>query len=85
MFKFERFWNSDAVRETCIKFGWYTWGNSYDYSKMLGFVDSHKPTDSNISKVVEDIFNHSNQDGRDIESVAYCFGKFAVDLIPKRE
>ena len=50
---------------------------------MLGFVDSHKPTDRNINWVVEDIFNHSDQDGRDLESVAYCFGKFAVDLVPK--
>ena len=83
MFKFERVWSSDAVRETCIKFGWYTHGNNYDYSKMLGFVDSHKPTDNNICKVVEDIFNHSDQEGRDLESVAYCFGKFVISLKPK--
>ena len=83
MFKFERVWSSDTVREACIKFEWYTHGNCDDYSNMLGFVDSHKPTDRNICKVVEDIFNHSDQFGRDIESVAYCFGKFAVDLIPK--
>ena len=83
MFKFERVWSSDLVRETCIKFGWYTRGNSYDYQKMLDFVDSHKPTDRNICKVIENIFSHSVQEGRDIESVAYCFGKFVVDLIPK--
>ena len=83
MFKFERVWNCDAVREACIKFGWYTCGNCDDYSNMLGFVDSHKPTDRNISIVIEDIFNHSVQEGRDLGSVAYCFGKFAVDLIPK--
>ena len=80
MIKFDRFWDSDSVREVCIKFGWYTRGNNYDYSRMLGFVDSHKPTDKNINRVVEDIFNHSDQFGRDIESVAYCFGKFAVSL-----
>ena len=83
MFKFERFWDSESVRKVCVKFDWYTQGNYYDYSKMLGFVDSHKPTDRNINWVVEDIFNHSDQDGRDLESVAYCFGKFAVDLVPK--
>ena len=83
MFKFERVWSSDSVREACIKFDWYTCGNYTDYHKMLDFVDSHKPTDRNICRVVEDIFNHSDQDGRDLESVAYCFGKFAVDLIPK--
>ena len=82
MFKFERFWNSNSVRETCIKFEWYTEGNCDDYQKMLDFVDSHKPTDNNICKVVEDIFNHSDQEGRDLESVAYCFGKFVIDLIP---
>ena len=80
MFKFDRFWNSNSVREVCIKFGWYTRGNNYDYSQLLDFVDSHKPTDRNICKVVEDIFNHSDHEGRDIESIAYCLGKFAVSL-----
>ena len=80
MIKFERFWDSDSVRETCIKFEWYTNGNMCDYSNLLDFVDSHKPTDKNINLVVEDIFNHSDQEGRDIESVAYCFGRFAVSL-----
>ena len=83
MFKFERVWSSNSVRETCIKFGWYTDGYYDDYSKMLDFVDSHKPTDRNINRVVEDIFNHSDPEGRDLESVAYCFGKFAVGLVPK--
>ena len=83
MFKFERFWNSEAVRKACIKFDWYTQGSSEEYSYLLDFVDSHKPTDRNINRVVEDIFNHSDQEGRDIESVAYCFGTFAVGLIPK--
>ena len=82
MFKFERVWDTDSVRETCIRFEWYTQGNNRDYLKMLDFVDSHKPTDNNISWVVEDIFNHSDQEGRDIESVAYCFGRFAVSLKP---
>ena len=83
MIKFERFWNSNSVKEACIKFGWYTRGNDYDYSKMLGFVDSHKPTDRNICKVIQDIFNHSDPEGRDLDSVAYCFGKFAISLKPK--
>ena len=83
MFKFVRRWDSDSVREVCIKFGWYTRGNCADYNKMLDFVDSHKPTDRNICKVVDNIFRHSDPEGRDLESVAYCFGKFAIDLIPK--
>ena len=83
MFKFERTWGSNSVRDICIKLGWYTNGDSDDYSNLLDFVDSHKPTDRNINRVVEDIFNHSDQEGRDIESIAYCFGKFAVGLIPK--
>ena len=82
MFKFERFWDSKSVREATLKFGWYTRGDNDNYRKMLDFVDSHKPTDNNISKVVEDIFNHSDQDGRDLESIAYCFGRFAVSLRP---
>ena len=82
MFEFERFWDSDSIREACIKFSWYTCGNCTDYHKMLDFVDSHKPTDNNISKVIEDIFNHSEQEGRDLESVAYCFGLVAISLRP---
>ena len=82
MFKFVRRWDSKSVMDTCIKLGWYTRCNSDDYSKMLDFVDSHKPTDENISRVIEDIFNHSDQEGRDLESVAYCFGLFAVSLQP---
>ena len=80
MFKFERTWSSNSVRDICIKLGWYTNGDSDDYSNLLDFVDSHKPTDRNINWVVEDIFNHSDQEGRDIESVAHCFGRFAVSL-----
>ena len=84
MFEFERTWSSRSVMDICIKLGWYTNGNSEEYSNLLDFVDSHKPTDLNISKVIEDIFNHSDQEGRDLDSVAYCFGKFAVGLIPKK-
>ena len=83
MFKFERVWSFNSVRETCIKFGWYTCGYCADYDKMLKFVETHKPTDRTINRVVEDIFNHSDPEGRDLKSVAYCFGKFAVGLIPK--
>ena len=82
MFRFERFWNRNSVRETCIKFGWYTCGDCTDYNKMMGFVETHKPTDRNIDRVVEDIFNHSDPEDHDIESVAYCFGKYAVSLKP---
>ena len=70
--------------DICIMLGWYTRGDSDDYSNLLDFVDSHKPTDQNINKVVEDIFNHSDQEGRDLETVAYCFGKLAIFLIPKK-
>ena len=83
MFKFKRTWSSSSVKDVCIKLGWYTNGDSYDYSNLLDFVDSHKPTDKNINIVIEDIFNHSDQEGRNLESVAYCLGKFAIGLIPK--
>ena len=82
MFKFERVWSSEAVRKACIKFDWYTQGSSEEYSYLLGFVDSHKPTDKNITWVVEDIFNHSDTEGRDLGSVAFCVGSFVVSLRP---
>lgn len=64
VFKFKRVWSSKSVRECCIKYDWYTLGDNESYHKMLRFVETNKPTDRNITKIAEDIFNHS-EEGRE--------------------
>lgn len=80
-FKFKRVWSWQSVREACIKYEWYTEGTNEDYHEMLMFVETHKPIDSNITKVAKDIFNHSEKDGRDITTVAFALAKEAVMLL----
>lgn len=80
--KFERVWSWQSVRKTCIKCEWYTEGNNEEYHNMLGFVESHKPTDSNITKVAEDIFRHSERgDDRTVRSIAYMLAIESVSLL----
>lgn len=81
MFKFKRVWSRNSVRDCCIKFDWYTLGDNSDYEKMLRFVETHKPTDNNITRVAENIFNHSEKDGRDMTVVAFALAKEAVMLL----
>lgn len=76
--KFERVWNSYNVRKACIDCEWYTEGDNEAYRRMLMFVESHKPTDRNIERVANDIYNHSEKSGRTIESVAF---KLAFDVV----
>lgn len=80
--KFERVWSWQSVRKVCIKCDWYTMGDNEAYHNILMFVESHKPTDRNITKVAEDIFKHSdNENGRTLQSVAYALASDAVSLI----
>lgn len=80
--KFIRDWSCSSVREACVRCGWYTCGTSQDYESMLAFVDSHKPTDCNITKVAEDIFYHSTKnDGRTLELVAEVLAYEAIRLV----
>ncbi len=79
--KFERVWSWQSVREVCIKCNWYTEGDNLAYDRMLGFVESHKPTDRNITKVSEDIFRHSEKNGRTLEDVAFSLSLEAVNIM----
>ena len=79
--KFKRVWSWNSVRECCIKYEWYTLGDNESYHEMLRFVETNKPTDRNITKVAENIFNHSEKDGRDITTVAFALAKEAVMLL----
>lgn len=62
MFKFKRFWNSQDVRELCIKHQYYLWGDNTEYAKLMCFIRTHKPTDHNISVVAMNIHRYSDDD-----------------------
>lgn len=79
--KFVRKWSSRSVMDICIKCNWYTSGTSKEYDDLLDFVDTHKPTDRNISKVAKNILLHSKEDGREITSIAWCLAHEAVRLV----
>ena len=70
MFKFKRFWQSNSIRELCIKHQYYLWGDNTEYAKLMNFIRSHKPTDHNISLVAMDIYRHSDKESTTLEEVA---------------
>lgn len=73
----EKRWDSDSVRNMCIKHNFYTHGSIGDYSKMLNYVDMKKPTTTTIYIVAKDIVSHSDMDAynqtdaENIESVMF--------------
>lgn len=62
MIKEDRTWSATDVRQICISENLYTKGDNADYTKMLNFIGTHKPTKANIQKIAEDILNHSKTD-----------------------
>ena len=81
-FKFRRVWSWQSVREVCIKCMWYTRGDNLAYDDMLLFVETHRPTDRNITKVAEDIYRHSdNSNGRTLKDVAFVLALSAVETL----
>lgn len=60
--KFKRTWNSQGIRDICIKNRYYLWGDNDEYAKLINFIRTHKPTDRNISVVAMNIYKHSDDD-----------------------
>lgn len=52
-------WSASRMRMFCIENDLYTAGNNRQYSMMLDFVATHKPTKENIKLVATDIVAHS--------------------------
>ena len=77
--RFKRYWLWQAVRDVCIKYDWYTYGDNSDYHKMLRFVAKHGPTDRNIALVAYDIFKHSTS-VYSVEEIAECLAHETVRL-----
>ncbi len=79
--KFERVWSFKSIHDICMKCCWYTEGTGEDYKKMLDFVDSHKPTNKNITKVAENIYKYSEKEDRTLSLVADVLAREAVKLV----
>lgn len=77
----EKHWSSCSVREMCIKYDLYTYGDNEEYSKMLDYVHYHdNPSNDDIYEVAKDIVNHCDpKDGYNIESVMYLLTKEAIE------
>ena len=52
-------WSASRMRMFCIENDLYTAGDNDQYSMMLDFVATHKPTKENIRLVATDIVAHS--------------------------
>lgn len=72
-----RKWNSESVRQACIKNDFYTCGDNRAYMKMLNMVDNTEPTTENIYKIAKDILNHSRENT--IENIMFCIDKDAIN------
>lgn len=79
-----RTWNASGVRNVCIDNEFYTCGSNESYIKLLDYVDSHKPTTTNIFKVAADIVKHSSlesygqTENENIQSVMFALENGAV-------
>lgn len=71
-----RKWSISSVSAACISNSLYTNGGNDAYSKMLDYVNEHKPTYVNIYKVAKDICNHSMY--QTITNVMYILEQQAV-------
>lgn len=79
--KFKRVWSFKSVHNVCMKYSLYTEDIVEDYRKMLDFVDSHKPTDTNITKVATDIYYHSEKEDSTLLLVADVLAREAVKIV----
>ena len=76
--KMKRWIEWDNVRDTCIKYNYYTCGDNYDYMNLMEFVSESKVlTDSRLLYIACDIFSHSDDtlfdglnDNESIEMIA---------------
>lgn len=73
----ERTWESYNVRDLCVKNNWYTRGTNKEYTKMLNSIDKKKPTLRNMTKVAQDIVNHS-MEGLDVPTVLFYLERCVV-------
>lgn len=62
-------WSASRMRMFCIENDLYTAGDNRQYSQMLDFVATHKPTKDNIKLVATDIVAHSIDPDGNIMSI----------------
>lgn len=68
-------WSADSIREFCIKNNLYTAGDNRDYSNMLDFVDEKKPTIANQFKVAKDIWEHSDCEILEADTILFMMNR----------
>lgn len=61
-----KMWFTDDIKNICIKNNYYTCGDSEAYDKLLKFVETHKPTNTNIYRVAQNIVEHSEHEKNSI-------------------
>lgn len=81
--KTTRTWNSNEVREACIRCDFYTMGDNKSYSAMLDRVDELEPTPEALYEIALDIVEHS--DDQTVENVMFCLERYAVSTFYKIE
>lgn len=73
----ERTWESYNIRDLCVKQNWYTRGTNKEYTKMLNSIDKKKPTLGNMTKIAQDIVDHS-EEGLDVPTVLFYLERDVV-------
>jgi hypothetical protein len=74
-----RTWDADDVRQTCIRFGLYTRGDSAHYKAILEEVDTMQPTPENLYTVAVDICDHSEE--QTVTNIMMLLEKYAVTTL----
>lgn len=73
----------ERIRGVCVRYNLYTEGTDEEYSDMFGMASAAR-TDTDVLKVVQDIWEHSDKDellreGLTIKSLAwYLFNECVV-------
>lgn len=79
--KLTKGWNSDAVREMCMKHGFFTKGTVEEYHKMLNYVDNHSenPEDTQIYAVADNILAHTDENlEMTVENIMFLLANHAI-------
>lgn len=85
--RFAKVLDREDVRQTCIRYQWYTRGDNKAYEEMLNLVD-HEPskytgstiTCSRLEEIADDIRIHSETDYTTLEIMEILSTKIRVEI-----
>lgn len=75
-----RYWDATSVMSVCIKYNFYTRGNSSEYQSMLIRVLNSEPTVEVLYDFASDILKHSRED-LNLTNVMFILANEAVTLM----